>query len=255
MTEEREQWKNKYLEEHPKLLEKWREKGLAYTERENGCWGTFVSDGIHDPDKWFNQEIRPLFILKEGFGAWVDWSEIEYFITGRTKKGTIKSKTWRCIEDWAAYIMTNKEWHWTESGLRSEENQRILHGIEKPFIKQIATLNIKKYGGLPYASDADLKKHAENHFEEIYRQIELIKPTIIICGYTGWLLDIVWEKKFGKPIREERNDAWVYSVPNLMPEVRMLDYWHSFLTCRTSNGEHRRILDRFKKEFMQRKSG
>ena len=69
MTEEREQWKKEYLEEHPKLLAEWKAKGTVYADGENDKANVFISDGIADPDKWFEQEIRPLFILKQAYGG------------------------------------------------------------------------------------------------------------------------------------------------------------------------------------------
>ena len=95
MTEEREQWKKEYLEERPKLLAEWKEKGNVYADGENDHADVFISDGIADPDKWFEQEIRPLFILKEAYGGEEDWDEIEWFITGGHNQGKIKNKTWR----------------------------------------------------------------------------------------------------------------------------------------------------------------
>lgn len=243
---EREERHDAYREEHPKLLSEWKAKGTVYAEGENDQANVFISDGIADPDQWFSQEVRPLFILKEAYGGEEDWDEIEWFITGGHKQGKIKNKTWKCIADWAAYILTNKAWRWTEHGCRSEKYKCSPFDLPKdtwetPYLKQIAVINIKKYGGRSRSSDADLTKHAETHFEEIYRQIEMIHPTHIICGHTAWLLDIVWEKKFGKPIREERNSTWVYIVPNLTPEVKMLDYWHPSSTRCTINGAYRCI--------------
>ena len=69
MIKEREQWKKEYLEERPKLLAEWKEKGTVYAEGENDHADVFISDGIADPDKWFEQEICPLFILKEAYGG------------------------------------------------------------------------------------------------------------------------------------------------------------------------------------------
>ena len=243
MTKEREQWKKEYLEERPKFLAEWKEKGTVYAEGENDHADVFISDGIADPDKWFSQEIRPLFILKEAYGGEEDWDEIEWFITGGHKQGKIKNKTWKCIADWAAYIMTHKKWVWTDGGLRSSEYIGTPNDLPKDewgnqYLNNIALINIKKYGGQPRSSDADLKKHAETHFEDIYRQIEMMRPTHIICGHTAWLLDIVWKKKFGKSIREERNSTWVYNDPNLTPHVKLLDYWHPSSTRCTINGAY-----------------
>lgn len=243
MLYERKEWLKVYKNGRKVFLENWKAKGSVYATGENDHADVFISDGIADPDKWFEQEIRPLFILKEAYGGDEDWDEIEWFITGGHKQGKIKNKTWRCISDWAAYILTNKSWGWTESGLRSKDYQGTPNDLpkdtwENPYLKQIALINIKKYGGQSRSSDADLKKHAETHFKEIYQQIESMHPTHIICGHTGWLLDIVWEKKFGKPIRKERNSTWVYKVPHLAPEVKMLDYWHPASTRCTINGAY-----------------
>ena len=262
MTKEREQWKKEYLEERPKLLAEWKAKGTVYADGENDKANVFITDGIADPDKWFSQEIRPLFILKEAYGGEEDWDEIEWFITGGHKQGKINNKTWRCISDWTAYIMTHKKWVWTDGGLRSPEYIGTPNDLPKDewgnqYLNNIALINIKKYGGQSRSSDADLKKHAETHFEDIYRQIESMHPTHIICGHTAWLLDIVWEKKFGKPIREERNSTWVYIVPNLTPEVKMLDYWHPSSTCCTIAGAYHCIdylFDNKVQEYYTRES-
>ena len=61
MTEEREQWKKEYLEERPKLLAEWKEKGTVYADGENDKANVFISDGIADPDKWFEQSVLSLF--------------------------------------------------------------------------------------------------------------------------------------------------------------------------------------------------
>ena len=246
MMDERKKWKDEYLEAHSDLLKKWKETGNVYAEGENDQAGVFISDGIADPDGWFSQEIRPLFILKEAYGGEDDWDEIEWFITGGHKQGKIKNKTWKCIADWSAYILTNKAWRICGEGYQSVEYKGTPNDLpkatwENPYLKHIALINIKKYGGQSRSSDSDLKKHAETHFEEIYRQIELIKPTVVFCGHTGWLLDILWQKKFGKPIRVERSSTWVYAVPNLTPEARMLDYWHPSSTHCTINGAYRSI--------------
>ena len=248
MTEERKQWLNEYLQETPKMFVKWKETGNIYAEGENDRADVFISDGIAVPELWFQQDVRPLFILKEAYDAsedHKDWDEVEWFITGGHKHGKILNKTWRTIANWSGYIFTHTDWHWDECAYRSEQHKGSPYDLylskntwENPFLKHIAVMNIKKYGGHASSNDADLRKHAEAHYELIYRQIELIKPTVIICGHTAWLLDIVWKKMFGQPFRLERNSTWVYDVPNLICPVKLLDYWHPSSSYCTINGAY-----------------
>ena len=226
MNEQQKQWLKEYQREMPKLLAQWKAEGNVYAEGENDRADVFISDGVAVPELWFNQEVRPLIILKEAYDtseAHEDWDELEWFITGGHKQGHIGSRTWRMITYWASYIFTVKyplcgkdvpiEW-------------------DNPCLQHIALINVKKYGGNSQSSDADLRRHVAAHYEYIYRQIELIKPTIIICGNTGWLLDLVWTKMFGQSIRGEHNSTWVYDVPHLTVPAKMLDYWHpSNLRC------------------------
>ena len=226
MNEQQKQWLKEYQREMPKLLAQWKADGNVYAEGENDRADVFISDGIAVPELWFNQEVRPLIVLKEAYDtseAHEDWDELEWFITGGHKQGKISSKTWCMLSRWASYLFTEKY------GLYDKD---VSQGWDNPCLQHIALINVKKYGGHSQSSDADLRRHVAAHYENIYRQIELIKPTIIICGNTGWLLDLVWTKMFGKSIRGEHNSTWVYDVPHLAVPAKMLDYWHpSNLRC------------------------
>ena len=215
--------KEKYSQEMPKLLAEWKNAAHIYDRQNNPRADIFISDGIAHPENWFEQEIRPLFVLKEAYdnsGEHKDWDEVKWFLTNGeigsgNKHGKIKRTTWQTLCRWSSYLFGNSydiEPTWENESLR-----------------KIALINIKKYGGDKKSSDNDLRKHAEKHGDFIYKQINLIKPTIIICGYTGWLLDIVWEKipEFNGGIRERKNqiNGRVYNVPG-MDNVKLIDFWH-----------------------------
>ena len=214
--------KEQYLQEMPKVLEEWKRKADIYKQMDNQRANIFISDGIAHPEKWFEQKIRPLFVLKEAYDKSSnpkDWDEVKWFLTTKeesgeasgNKSGKISGKTWQTLCKWSSYLFEN--------------NYDIDPIWENENLRQIALINIKKYGGYEKSQDKDLRQHAERHWELIYKQIELIKPTIIICGYTGWLLDIVWQKKFNLPIRKKKIDREVYEIPR-MKNVKLIDFWH-----------------------------
>lgn len=208
-----------YNERAEELKNKWKaQKNSAqiYTPGENAQSNNFIFDGIADPNEWYKQDIRPLFILKEAYNIELnedEWNEVTWFLSEKSQEEKIKNKTWQTLCRWSSYIFSQNY------------DAETIWGNE--YLKKIALINIKKYGGQKTSNDSDLKKHAEKHADLIVEQIELIKPTIIICGYTGWLMDIVWQNEFGRIIRENKRNGRVYDID--IPEykkITLIDFWH-----------------------------
>lgn len=216
--------KKNYLDKMPQLLKKWQASAEAdniYKNQDNPCANIFISDGIAHPDTWFTQKIRPLFVLKEAYdksGEQKSWDEVKWFLTTKEengdesggKTGKIEGQTWKTICQWVSYIF---EGNYDCDTVWGNKN-----------LGKIALINIKKYGGYERSSSKDLQKHAEKYSKYIYEQIKLIKPTIIICGYTGWLLDIVWEKNNKQAIRKNCCGGHVYDIPEI--NAKLIDFWH-----------------------------
>ena len=220
-----------YKDWYEKSFKEWREsikdpQKNIYNKagEENRNQNVFIYDGIANPELWFNQEKRPLFILKEAYGGDKDWDEVKWFLTKGTpesgnKEGKIKNATWRRIAKWAAYIFLDDE----------EFDKTPMW--ENKSLQKIALINIKKYGGTSISKDGDLEQHAIEYAKELFNQIKTIRPTLIVCGYTGWLLDIVWENNQMEPIRGRNHDSRVYDVNGLDGPVRMIDFWHPSARC------------------------
>ena len=206
-------------------LKKDSKKNSIYKDDPNN-W-VFISDGVACPDEWFSETFnstlpnefrRPLFILKEAYGGNEDWDEAEWFLTGKHKHGNIDDKTFKNICKWASYIFGNNY----------EDKEK----WENDSLKKIALINIKKYHGKSLSTNSDLKEHAKKHFDLIFEQIKLIDPTIIICGYTGWLLDVIWkEKKLGRA--RQNGEGRVFYVSITGREIPLIDFWHP--ACRTNH--------------------
>ena len=210
MLEESMTDKENYLQNMPKVLADWKTRACIYDGEKNPCAKIFISDGIICPNIWFEQDVRPLFVLKEPYG---DKEEDRTTWLNGTYSGKVYSATYKKLLEWSAVLFgepSPQEYRWNDD-----------------LFKKIAIINIKKYGGYKRSQNIDLQKHAETHSSLIYRQIELIKPNIIICGYTGWLLDIVWEEssELKEKIRQNKIQGRVYNVPG-MKNVKLIDFWH-----------------------------
>jgi len=222
--EERKQWLVKYNEEHEDLLKQWdnlSKKNNHYpSDEENPLRNVFISDGIAYPEIWFKNEIRPLFVLKEAYdssGNKEPWNEVKEFIV-EAKHEPIKgtSKTWKKLCLWSHNIF--------EAPI-----EQVVYWDDK-YLKQIAVINIKKYGGRNPSENNDLEWHAGEYAKKIYQQIALIKPTVIICGYTGWLLDIVWkETGKGEKIRTSPKGR-LHLVKTEDINAVLIDFWHPSCT-------------------------
>ena len=173
----------------------------------------FVLDGVVVPEKWFQQKVRPLFVLKEAYSSKKeDWDETEWLSGNYHTK--IYSKTFKCILQWT-YIIEKKE-------LPTKIDYKWDNGL----FKTIALMNIKKYGGRNPSDNNNLKNHAQQHAQQIIKQIELIQPTIIVCGYTCWLLDIAYANCNQKIIRENKNQNYSYNKIISNKEVQIIDFYH-----------------------------
>ncbi len=75
----------------------------------NHADSVFISDGVVCPEKWFSQNIRPLYLLKEAYGGEGDWSLIDDLLL--TDKPS--SKMWKQISEWTYGLMTTTEGHIT----------------------------------------------------------------------------------------------------------------------------------------------
>ena len=62
----------KYMIQSEGLFDYWKSKPASGVI--NHSEDVFISDGVVDPDTWFNQECRPLFLLKEAYNGESDWS-------------------------------------------------------------------------------------------------------------------------------------------------------------------------------------
>ena len=186
----------------------------------------FIKDGVVCPEKWFSQEVRPLFLFKEAYTTKGD-NEMKDLIKDhliRTDKPI--DKMWERVSDWTRGLMFLSE---TGEILPFASQEKIkFYGNE--YIQKIAVINVKKSSGEKLSNDDNLRKYSKYDAEEIVEQLELCDPTLIICGYTGQYLFDALNTKGIKIEKKNRNDFqkqhFVYSFELNGHNVQLVNFWH-----------------------------
>ena len=101
------------------------------------------------------------------------------------------------------------------------------HVFGNPYLRQAAVVNVKKSGGEKVSDYKEIQRYAEYDRRELRREIELIDPTVIVCGYTISALNIIMEtpvKEYANA--EQQNSNLFYTVQINGHAAIVLDYWH-----------------------------
>lgn len=201
-----------------------------YTEifdnrRKNRALGeVFVEDGIVLPEKWFAQQVRPLFLLKEAYGGTEDWSLLEHLVPEKQENQQSCGATWRKVTQWTYGILGTDVCNIPV--FDEKQIPEMKYGNE--MLKHIAIINVKKTAGEPNSDMKNINSVAKKDKYELQKQIALCNPTVIICGYTMDALNIIMESGQGARIKDDTNlnQNWYYKFELNGQEVIVLDYYH-----------------------------
>lgn len=205
---------NRYQTEIEKLFQEWKEK-LPSNEIDHKN-GVFIRDGIVCPKLWFAQKVRPLFLLKEAFHGSGDWDLIHDHLLG---SGKIGRGTWRRVSEWAYGLMNT-----TENIIPPFPADETMSFYGNPYLRQIAVVNVKKSNGASNSSMEQINQYAEYDRLQLRRELELIAPTVIVCGYTISSLNIIMEKSIKD--YQQTNPNLYYFMELNGHDVVVLDYYH-----------------------------
>lgn len=131
----------------------------------------FISDGVCDEEKWNEQNLKILFVLKEA-----NWKNGNGDLRKLLMNGGNSNywKTWNNIARWTQALLTKGEYPKTVS-YSDKTNQ----------LSKIAAMNLKKVGGGARADDETIREYARSDRSFLKEQIELYEPDIIICCGRG----------------------------------------------------------------------
>ena len=204
------------------LLDEWENKESSPDGYINHRSNRFIRDGIvnDEPEKWYSQECRPLFLLREAYGGDQGWDIRAYVrsVADRVRKDR-SWPTWYNVTRWAYGILKTS----ADGDFPSlPDNSIITTKSNGHPLKQIAVVNIKKSNGQKTSKLGDLMRYAEYDATEIWQEIKLIDPTVIISANAKKIQDTLAEKN-GFTI--DRQD-WTSHLEINNHKVILIEYWH-----------------------------
>lgn len=212
-----------YKEKSNALFIQWKQrKGIIpifHKKQETSVWidhtaGSFIRDGVVCPEKWFHQSVRPLYLLKEAYGVG-EWDLITDHLCQSYSIG--KNQMWRRVSEWTYGLLTS-----SEDKIAPYHSWYPIEHYNNTYLQQCAVVNVKKSGGKSASDMDEIRAYAVFDKEYLYHQLEICDPTVIICGYTSSVLDILT----GIPMRKEKNENLFYHIALNGHTVLVLDYWH-----------------------------
>ena len=152
-----------------------------------------IYDGIVDEKTFYQQKNKVLFLLKDGNdpnlyedGNGYTYRDL-YAAASATKQTETKSSRvytmWRVMCMWIKII---EDKYFALEDCFDVKKEFNVDGMRKELLK-IATVNIKKTAGKGTNNSSYskvLKRSVETYYSLIKNEIDLIKPTIVICGGT-----------------------------------------------------------------------
>ena len=203
----------KYISDIELLFQEWKKK--APSDDINHSKNVFIRDGIVCPEQWFPQKVRPLFLLKEAYHGTGDWDLIKDHLLTKEKMG--KHITWKRVSQWTQGLL-----HTSTTYLCPFRDEAAMHYFGNEQLRQIAVVNVKKSDGAKDSKKDNILQYAQCDCTELRREIELIDPTIIVCGYTITSLNII----LGYNIKDRQNSNLYYFTRLNGHDVIVLDYYH-----------------------------
>ena len=195
--------KTEYNTAHADLMLKWKELPLHQGQ-------VFIEDGIIDIDKYVSSKNKVLILLKEAYGEDNAWSLAD--IIKNIWKGP-KYKIFWTISYWLYLINKTTK---TNIPLFPSSEKELNECRE--YLLSSAIVNIKKSSGQSTSNQDDLMEYINEDRELLRRQIEIVNPSIIICGYTKDFFDLIWNKN----IHAMDNTELIYTTEG----ITVIDFWH-----------------------------
>lgn len=154
------------------LFDRWRK----HWDR-NGVKARFITDGIVDEEQWRLAKTKVLFVLREANCTAADEWDLREFLrtppwerTDWKRPGTTWHNITRCayglINHPCTFEITDQKYR--GSGM----------------LRRIAAINIKKTPGTDHVNWREIERFARMDSALIREQVEIIKPTLIVCGGT-----------------------------------------------------------------------
>lgn len=192
----------KKTKELNRLFEQWKASNKEYKNN-------FAEDGIIEEARWENSKRKILFLLKETNEL---TSDLRNYIKANGPKG---SNLLHNVGRWAYGLQRTNKLYFPYC-LEADNLENKLNALLSS-----AIINLKKSAGEGSADMEEIKTCALRDKEFIRKEIGIIDPELIICGYTFYL--DVFEEIFSEFNKNPLDpDRFLYKLKNYL----IIDFWH-----------------------------
>ena len=186
----------------------------------NRGWSGFVSDGFVDPAAYENTFPRICFFLKEAYSkeSTADWSLSDWLAGGAM------TRMWGTVAEWAYGI--------SQTTMDSIPHKPKLSQDEKTAVlKTVSVVKVKKSNGNVQSDYGDLLRYAVADQTILRRELEILRPDVIVCGNNSGLLRLLYGAKVQENGKISGEGRIPYSFLHengyaLMGDQIILDFYH-----------------------------
>ena len=204
-----------YLDNSKRLFSGWKKK-----ENHNGK--VFVEDGIVNPEIYFSQNNRILFVLKEAYDNDSNGFSLTQFLN-EEQDGI--ATMWKRVSEWSKLIISFVEGDKTVKVFQKHNDIRS-YGNE--YLRRIAVINVKKSDGKSNSDHQNLYDYAKRDKKELFEQLKNCDPTIVVCGNVGDLFREIISVGNEELVAKSQMDRehYVYHFNLNGHDVVVISYWH-----------------------------
>lgn len=166
------------------------------TITENNPQNGICFDGAVDPPRYFANEIRLAFLLKETNGnknngehneILEDWDYMKWVNRQADNIEPLYRSVYRNVAMWAKmFAVRTRGQRELDASEFIDENGIVVNEALLDSLKDIAIINLKKSWGVEQTDWYQMKQYLENpeRRDILIYQIEALKPTVVLCGGT-----------------------------------------------------------------------
>lgn len=191
------------MRELDNLFDEWEKRHLAKGHKR------FIRDGIVNEDWWMQEQSVPkvCFFLKEartdqeeGYNLVKDLYTYEPW------------KLWQRVAVWtqAIQLSFSGECPYDEDKIKMKSHEAV---------RQTAVVNVKKSNGLAESTEEDLWQYVKDDKDLLKKELEIVNPDIIVCGYTFGMLSEV----LGEELERDNTSDTMYAF---WKDKLVIDYYH-----------------------------
>ncbi len=136
----------------------------------------FIRDGIVSPEDWYGQPTPKIcYLLKEAY------SKDTGYDLAKKLKNDIPWQMWKKVAVWTEAIFQ-------AFGDGNEYDQERIQANIRQNTNRIAVINVKKSNGQSESDYKELEDCAIEDRDFLRRELDIVNPNIILCGYTSHCL-------------------------------------------------------------------